>query len=558
MKKSFQDKLRIQIRLYTTIIILVSLLLFIGSLFYYSHQVDAKKAKRFNEYLTNLFKDTYLEYEQYLEFTSKNEHYQDFILSGNNQNDIFNYFYKFNNNKRIKSNMIILDADGNVLLDTFKVSRKNQYFSSFNNIICQKILKSNKTNKIETGLYSFGQSSEFIMSSPVMKDEKIIGFVTFYLDENDWNYELSSQEHNGVITDSFGNVIATSSKMIVDEHGKFIPKMNKNKIEIMNNTYQIKWYKLEPYSINLYSIVESKVELDQYLIGIGIILVLGLSLFGLIQYLSQKIALQNSLSINKLVNEMEIIREENLRHKIELNTDDEIELIAESVNQLVERINELNMRNTELMNIKRISEIKQLEAQFNPHFLYNTLEVIRYSIMFDQNMASDLIGLLTKILRYSVDIDKDEVPFIQNLEYTKVFLKIHKYRFSNNFQYTIDVGDSCSQVVVPKLFLQPIIENSIKYGFKNKSTLAISIKARTENSFLIITVEDDGPGIGKDELEKLNNLLGQDENNTNHLGLYNIARRLRLQFSEDSCLYVESTLNKGTKVVLEIFIASSC
>jgi sensor histidine kinase YesM len=173
--------------------------------------------------------------------------------------------------------------------------------------------------------------------------------------------------------------------------------------------------------------------IDRYLLGTVIILFLGICMLIPLEVFSKKIAVNNSESISKLIREIYVIKNGNLNYKIKLDTDDEIETIAENINELVDRIKTLNERNTELLNIKRISEIKQLEAQFNPHFLYNTLETIRYSIFLDKKAASDLISLLTRILRYSVSKGSDEVKFSENVEYAKVFLKIYKYRYDKNF-----------------------------------------------------------------------------------------------------------------------------
>jgi len=554
-KKTFQDKLRRQILSYTTIIVSILLILFLGSLIFYNYNLSTNEAENVNNYLTKLFRDTYSEYEDFVISTSNNENYQNYILKHNNESSIFYSFYTLNMHKKIKSNLVLMDIDGNILLQTFSINRDNYYFKSFNNMMREKVLHAQTPNNIATGLYSFIEtSSEYVIFGPVSKEGKIIGFISVYLNDDDWNYELSSQEYNGVITDRFDNIIATSSKMIVNNLDKFNPKISKDRIKIGSTEYIIKHTRLQHQDINIYSLVEFKMGIDQYLPGIVIILILGLSMFMVTEAFSKKIAFNNSKYIDKLVDEIYFVKDGNLDYKIKLDTGDEIGIIANSINDLVERVKALNQRNTELINTKRISEIKQLEAQFSPHFLYNTLETIRYSIFFDQQVASDLISLLTQILRYSISKGSDEVKFSENLEYTKVFLKIYKYRFDKNFNFTIGVSDECNDIYVPKLLLQPIIENSIKYCYKNKPSLNIKINAVVEGEYLIIVVEDDGPGIEEEEINRINKMLREETNKTNHLGLFNTARRLILQFGEDSSIHLDSEINHGTRVTLKIKI----
>lgn len=554
-KRTFQEKLRNQVLLYTTIIVAVSLILFFGSLVLYNQRLIDAREDNVNKYLTGLFTSTYKDYKDYLVSMSNNENYRNYILKHNNESLIFNSYYTFNIKSKIKSNLVITDYNGNILLQTFNIKRDNDYFKAFNNMMKNKVFNSYYPGNIATGVYSFIEtSSEYVMAGPVIKDGDIIGYIMLYLNGDDWNYEMSSQEFNGVITDEFNNLIATSSKMIVSNMNKFKTKSDKEKIQILDTQYMVRHTKLRDQNINIYSLVEIKANVDQYLFGAAIILILGISMLILSEVFSDKIAVNNSRSISKLINEIGVVQEGNLNYKIKLDTDDEIETIAENINELLERIKTLNDRNTELLNIKRTSEIKQLEAQFNPHFLYNTLETIRYSVFLDPKAASDLISLLTQILRYSVSKGSDEVKFSENIEYTKLFLKIYRYRFDKNFDYTIHVSDECNDIYVPKLLLQPIVENSIKYGYKNKAQLQIKINAEVKDNFLVVIVEDDGAGMEKEELDKLNELLHKETNDTDHVGLFNTARRLILQFGEDSSIHLDSEVGCGTSITIRIRI----
>ena len=114
-------------------------------------------------------------------------------------------------------------------------------------------------------------------------------------------------------------------------------------------------------------------------------------------------------------------------------------------------------------------------------------------------------------------------------------------RFSTKFNYDLDLDESVNTCIVPKLLLQPVIENSIKYGFKHQRVVNISIKAQFINNKLIIKVQDDGPGMNQRDIDHLNYKLSAEEHSSDSsIGLFNIARRLQLHYSRSSGIYVKN------------------
>ncbi|MEG1520235.1 MAG: histidine kinase, partial [Clostridia bacterium] len=192
-----------------------------------------------------------------------------------------------------------------------------------------------------------------------------------------------------------------------------------------------------------------------------------------------------------------------------------------------------------------LSEIKQLEMQLNPHFLFNTLENIRYSISFDPEGAKSMVVNLSEILRYSIN-GIQEITFGEDVEY----LKIIKARFKNNFEYKFDISEKANNIIIPKLILQPLIENSVKYGYGEKEVLSISIKAKVVDDELKIEIADNGVGIEKDKLEEINDMLQKKTNNSEHIGLYNVNRRLQLLYGEKYGLKIFSKTGFGTTIKL--------
>lgn len=140
------------------------------------------------------------------------------------------------------------------------------------------------------------------------------------------------------------------------------------------------------------------------------------------------------------------------------------------------------------------------------------------------------------------------------MEYIEDYLVIQKTRFGDRFQCEVDIGTECSRVLVPKLLLQPLIENSLKYGFRKKASIHVFIRGRIEGEYLVLQVEDDGPGQPKSTLETLIGILRSGEINTVHNGLQNINRRVILEYGNHSGLSLESREGLGFTVTIRLWM----
>ena len=198
------------------------------------------------------------------------------------------------------------------------------------------------------------------------------------------------------------------------------------------------------------------------------------------------------------------------------------------------------------------AQIKYLQAQINPHFIYNTLDNIRYLIPADPQRAQQLIGRFIGILRYSINNTKHNVTVKDDLKYLQDYLVIQSTRFGANFSYEIGIDNACMEFIIPKLLLQPLLENSIKYGFQKKPRIHIRVRGWLGEDALYFTVEDNGGGVDETMLEQLRDILRSDEVNIEHNGLQNINRRIWLGYGGDSGLTIDSTEGEGFTVKLKL------
>ena len=247
-------------------------------------------------------------------------------------------------------------------------------------------------------------------------------------------------------------------------------------MRVNGNRYLRSSRSLENGTVLAYSFIYSPTNYSYLFVGLLLIVLLGLSWAAMFARIMHAMTEQMVKSVDTLVREIRIIRKEDPDHIIEIDTGDEIEEIARQVNKMVRSIQELSQRNIALAEVNNRMEMQNLQAQINPHFIYNTLDNIRYLIPTDPQRAQQLIGRFIGILRYSINNTKHNVPVKDDLNYLQDYLVIQSTRFGANFSYEIDIDDACMEFIIPKLLLQPLLENSIKYGFQKKPCIHIRVR----------------------------------------------------------------------------------
>ncbi|MEG0506778.1 MAG: histidine kinase [Longicatena sp.] len=568
MNNRFQRKLQRQISIFTMLLIIVSIVLFSGALFFYVERSNSKKLDSASDRLYSFMDSTYKTYTEHLKKVQSNTNYVNYLLSEeedkeNLKSKVYQTLYSFNvsyakNDKTfdfVKSNLTLSDSSKKIVFHTFSDPKISNQLQEFNNVINGRV---SKEEPIQTGAIKLYNGVDlFMMSTGIYQKDVLLGYASYYLNKDDFNYQIANQQIDGVITDRFGDVIACSNTKFLSGALNRVNEAYKEpyfKLANSNTAYISKkiTYSEQGISIQTFAMVEETKGL--LLLGVIIILTMGAALLFIAKYFSKQLSYKMSNSVTLLCEEIDAIKKGDLDHHVRVHTNDEFEIIADNIDEMIGQIKVLTARNAELHYVSKVSEMKQLEAQFNPHFLYNTLETIRYSILMDDGIASDMIIKLTKILRYSINGEIDMVRFEDDLFYINQFLSIQKYRFKERFTYAIDISEDCKTMMVPKLIIQPILENSIANGFKHKSTLHISIKGRIYEHTMKIWIEDDGIGIRPEELATLRKSIASAHNDSNHLGLFNTNRRLFLSFGEGSGLEIQSEYSKRTTVIITMVL----
>jgi len=232
---------------------------------------------------------------------------------------------------------------------------------------------------------------------------------------------------------------------------------------------------------------------------------------------------------------------------------DEVGRLGQSFNTMIGEIQKLLDQVYEEQQKKREAEFRILQAQIKPHFLYNTLDTIHW--MAQEKGATDIVGIvdaLTRLFRISLSKGRDVIRLEEELEHVTSYLVIQKIRYLGKFDYVIDADPTLMSMPVVKLTLQPLVENALYHGIKEKvghGTLTVS--ARKEGNVLVLTVTDDGAGMDSAALHALERNLGRGEDASQKgFGVFSVHHRIRLVFGEKWGLSYVSTPGQGTTVTV--------
>lgn len=241
------------------------------------------------------------------------------------------------------------------------------------------------------------------------------------------------------------------------------------------------------------------------------------------------------------------------RANVDVTMENEIGSLGKSYNLMTERIHTLMEENVYEQKQKRKSELKALQAQINPHFLYNTLDsIIWMSEAGQSDEVVEMTSALAKLLRQSISNDHEQVELGQEMEYVKNYLTIQKMRYQDKLEYTVEVDPKVRHVMIVKLVLQPIVENAIYHGIKYKGSKGtLRIRAFAESEDVCIVIEDNG--IGMDETA-LNIIFDETQkiHKQNGVGVPNVQKRLKLYYGDKYGITYESKVGIGTRATIRI------
>ena len=238
-----------------------------------------------------------------------------------------------------------------------------------------------------------------------------------------------------------------------------------------------------------------------------------------------------------------------MRAKVE--TGAELGVFADSLNVMIERINKLLEQIKQEQIHLRKTELELLQLQINPHFLYNTLDTIVWLAEGgDQQKVVEMVGSLSSFFRTTLNEGRDIVTIRDEIKHVRSYLEIQSVRYQDILEYDIDIPEELEKYTIPKITLQPLVENALYHGIKNKRGLGhIKISGEMMSSYLLLYIEDNGIGIDDKRLKQISDKINNTAVDDNEVfGLHNVNERIRLKFGNRYGIHVDSTYGIGTQV----------
>ncbi|CAH1223070.1 MULTISPECIES: sensor histidine kinase [unclassified Paenibacillus] len=237
---------------------------------------------------------------------------------------------------------------------------------------------------------------------------------------------------------------------------------------------------------------------------------------------------------------------------VPLSPQNEVGLLHRTFKMMLQRIRELIEENYAKQLVIRETELKALQAQINPHFLYNTLESINWMAKVQkQTQISEMVEALGFLLRSSVNMSEKWIALEKELDIVRSYVTIQQTRFEERLDFDMDIAPEVTTARIPKLTLQPLVENAIHYALEPSiDPCQIRIRARAEGDKVVIEVQDDGPGMTPEFMERLQE--GRIKTRGQGIGLSNIQERIRLTFGDEGEMIVSSRPGSGTVVSIRI------
>lgn len=495
------------------------------------------------------------EYEQELYKLSERTEIFDGDMDLSGRTEIFEKLYALSNRLGYEADVYLLNEERQVLLSNSR--RIPDYFNTGETINWGIFASLDAApEKTAARLMTPWEETEreLVIGKASVDNGETVGYAVLTIKGEKLKPLLAANDTQTVLADRFGWVYISDGYEFLNESRQIIPRLQQAGSAMIyeGHTYLVSARPLYHDLLYVYSVADIQNIIMALAVSSGLILTALILLTVWVLFSAKKVTEKKTSDFYKILDVMEMARDGDLSGVIQIERDNEFRIIADTYNETIlslKRQMENNRRMTELV---ATAQNKQLESQFNPHFLYNTLENIRYMCRIEPKIAEKMVYSLSGLLRYSLDGSQTEVTVREDLTHLENYLLILKYRFNRRFSYEIDAAPEVMDCLIPKLILQPMIENSVKYGFGTQECLRVELKSYVYEEKLIMICRDDGAGITAGTLSELTELLKKDENTSRHSGLYNIHRRIGLLYGRAYGVEIRSAEGHGTTLIVTL------
>ena len=261
--------------------------------------------------------------------------------------------------------------------------------------------------------------------------------------------------------------------------------------------------------------------------------------------------------LNVMMKQIPAITQGDFEHHVEVSGSGEIQELSRAFNTMMDGLKEYVDRVVKLQEEKRLVEIRALQMQINPHFVYNTLTSIKFLIWQKNNqLAIEAIEAFIQLLRNTLSHHDEYVMIDEEIENLKNYVKIQNIRYNNKIIATYDIDQSCHDLMILKMLLQPFIENAIFHAFNEQEVGTIKVFVKVIKNQLTIEIIDNGIGMSEDEVNQLLSGEADQHKNFSEIGVNNVNKRIKLLYGEGFGVKINSIVSQGTivSIVLPVLV----
>ncbi|MBM7654334.1 cache domain-containing sensor histidine kinase [Neobacillus cucumis] len=403
-----------------------------------------------------------------------------------------------------------------------------------------------------------------------LRDENshIYGYVIVTTMENEVSqiFKNMSGHEEMVLLDSSNHVISTRDDSEIGKSFQYRDQLREknysNIFQISKKNYLIAEHKISFTGWKLVSVVPYKQATNKVNSIFNKVIFVQVIFFSIFLVLMTYFLRTITKPISRLGNVADIVQQGNLNIRSHIRSKDEVGRLSKSFDLMLDRINEKIHEIKATEERKRKAELDMLQAQINPHFLFNVLNSIRMKVLVKGDKESaNMISSLSKLLRMTISKEKKIITLDEEIQIVLDFINIMNMRQKEKVIVEISISEEANTVMIPRFILQPIIENSIIHGL-SQSAGTIKVNTKVKGNETIIVIEDDGHGMDEEALKHLRRKItlandadysiNKSKKGFSSLGLSNVYERMYMTFGQEFKMEIKSEIGKGTQVILSI------
>jgi two-component system sensor histidine kinase YesM len=478
-----------------------------------------------------------------------------FLRTGAGKEQVYDTLYRFRNSGEIRAVFQLCGYDGKYRVEDPLPGQVRSYDALRDPALLWKLRESpDVTENIVFEPYGWSRISRPLPALALNVNDETgvpLGCLVFLFIPESIDSLISEGVYGTVVVNKSGHVAYTDIVSLNFGYNKFIPQKIFMNIAFFDGRYFIiSQSRIKETGFWIYSL-SSFNFLFPLMYGEAVLAAALIAVMAFIVYRFSYRVVDAVLSpFDDIFTALDQYRNGNRLNRIPNDKGDELYPYISQFNTMLDEIDRLLEENKELLERNKTAEIKALHSQFSPHFIFNMLDTIKYLSFSDPEQACSTIVTLSRMLRYTLSHGA-LVSLKEDIKYIEDYLELQRMRLGELFAWNLDVKEEAENCRIPRLIMQPVIENCVSHGYTGEQPFFINIEASVSDGGLRVIVRDNGRGIEPEQLKSLRRCL-EDREYSAHIGMANTHRRLRLHYGGEYGLTIQSEPGQGTTVSLAL------